>query len=189
MAIDRIIKQKNPKLFDAVIVQAQDILARELPWLNHVFGKAERLVKEIEGVKHYTPNIYLGGGEYVGLLPDATLGNFSFFLMDDPDTVEWSRGSANHLQKTFSLVVWCDLRTVLDDDSRNREAVKQQILQCLNGRMVLRHGHLVCTGIYERAENIYQGFTTDEVDNQYLMSPYCGFRFEGQMITIDECII
>ena len=47
--MDRVIKIENPELVDRVINQIQDGLANNLPWLNHVFGRAERLVKSITG--------------------------------------------------------------------------------------------------------------------------------------------
>ena len=60
MAIERIIKQKAPTLFDRIIGSVQDTLGESLPWLDHIFGRAERLVKEVDGYKRYTPNVYLG---------------------------------------------------------------------------------------------------------------------------------
>ena len=105
MAIDRIQKVKNPTLFDRVIVSAEDSLAEALPWLNHVFGRCERLVKEVNGMRRFTPAWYLGHNEYVGLLPDDTLGNFCFFNIDDPTEIQWARGERNRLTATYSLIL------------------------------------------------------------------------------------
>lgn len=187
MAIDRIQKVKNPTLFDRVIVSAEDSLAEALPWLNHVFGRCERLVKEVNGMRRFTPAWYLGHNEYVGLLPDDVLGNFCFFNIDDPTEIQWARGERNRLTATYSLILWVDMRTVEDDDSRNREAVKEQVLKVLNGGLRLRNGHLSVSTIYERSENVYSGFTTDEVDNQFMMSPYAAFRFEGVVMIDESC--
>ena len=58
MAIARIYKQPDrPYLFDKVIQGLQDALG-ELTWLNHIFGRSERLVKMKDGIRHYTPNVY-----------------------------------------------------------------------------------------------------------------------------------
>lgn len=63
--IERVpINNNNPRLLDKVITELQRGLADRLPWLNHSFGKAERLVKMIDGRKVYTPNIYVGKNEY-----------------------------------------------------------------------------------------------------------------------------
>ena len=37
------------------------------------------------------------------------------------------------------------------------------------------------------AENVFKGFSTDEIDNQYLMQPYCGFRFAGKIEIEEDC--
>lgn len=59
--MDRVPIIKNPELFDRVIANIQKGLADGLPWLNYSFGRAERLVKSIQGKRYYTPNIYVGG--------------------------------------------------------------------------------------------------------------------------------
>ena len=173
MAIERVIKVLKPALFDRCICSLQDGLAKELPWLDHCFGRIERLVKD----------------EYMLLLPDQGLGNFCYFVMDDPEEVQWNVGERSRLQSTFSLVVWVDMRTIEDDDTRNTEEVKAQILRALNGGIWVRSGSIKVEKIYSRAENVFAGFTLDEVDNQFLMSPFAGWRFEGTMIVNDECAL
>lgn len=189
MAIGKVVKVSNPALFDRCICSLQDGLVKELPWLDHIFGRVERLVKEQGGVRRYTPNIYLGKDEYLLLLPDQGLGNFCYFVMDDPEDVEWYPGDRSRLQSTFSLVVWVDMRKVDDDDTRNVEAVKAQVLRALNGGIWVRSGSIRIESIYSRAENVFAGFTLDEVDNQFLMSPFAGWRFEGVMMVNDECML
>lgn len=190
MKIQKVIKRDSPSLMDRVVASLQDGLAKSLPWLDHAFGIAERLVKEQDGVRRYTPNIYLGGDEYLLLLPDQGLGNFAFFTIDDPEQVEWSVGDTSRLTATFSLIVWLDMRTVEDDnDERNTEAIKAQVLRALNGGIWVRTGSISLSAIYSRAENVFAGFTLDEVDNQFLMSPYTGFRFEGMMMVKDDCSV
>lgn len=190
MEIERVLKIQSPELFDRCITSLQDGLADKLPWLDHCFGRVERLVKETEGVRRYTPNIYLGKDEYLLLLPDQGLGNFCYFVMDDGEEVSWSAGDTSRLTATFSLVVWVDMRTVYDDDdTRNTEKVKAEVLRVLNGGIWPRTGAITVSSVYTRAENVYQGFTLDEVDNQFLMSPFAGFRFEGTMYVHDVCVV
>lgn len=187
--IERVpINNNNPRLLDKVITELQRGLADRLPWLNHSFGKAERLVKMIDGRKVYTPNIYIGKNEYELLAPDDYLGNFSFFTIDDPQEISWSVGETSEIKSPFSLIVWVDMRKIQDVDNRDTESVKRQILRSLNGEIRLRHGSITINKIYERAENIFRGFTLDEIDNQFLMSPFMGWRFEGLMKVDDDCI-
>lgn len=186
--MERIPIKKNPRLFDRVIQEMQIGLANYLPWLTHSFGKAERLVKDILGKKYYTPNIYVGRNEYELIAPDSTLGNFSFFVLNEPQDVEYEVGARNELKAPFSLIVWLDLRTIEDEDERNTEAVKRQILRALNGEIKLRNGRAKINRIYERDENVFSGFTLNEIDNQYLMHPFVAFRFEGVMQVTEECL-
>ena len=95
--MERVPIKSEPKLFDNVIAEIQQGLANNLMWLNFSFGKAERLVKQINGRKYYTPNVYLGKNEYVLIAPDSGLGNFSFFVLDEPQDVEWAIGDRTHL--------------------------------------------------------------------------------------------
>lgn len=188
MAIARIYKQPatSPKLFDKVIQDLQDALGG-LTWMNHVFGRCERLAKMVNGQRYYTPNVYKERDEYILLTPDNTaLGNYCFFVMEEPQQV--TRPTIQyHLRAPFSLVVWVDMRTVgATYDDRNTEQVKADVLKAIRGAW-LKHGAVTVERIWERAENVFQGFTLDEVDNQFLMSPFAGWRFTGEMTVIEEC--
>lgn len=189
MAIDRIPIKENPQLFDKVIAEIQRGLADNLGWLNHSFGRAERLVKMVGTKRVYTPNVYVSGNDYLPLSPDSTLGNFSFFVLDDPQKVDWQPGIQGSYNVPFSLIVWFDMRTITDDvNNRDTEAVKAKILHILNGGFRMRYGRITINRIYERAENIYNGFSLDEVENQFLMHPYAGFRFTGEMFVEQPCL-
>ena len=188
MAIERIYKQPTRAyLFDRVIQGLQDALGA-LGWLNHIFGRSERLVKMKDGMRYYTPNIYMGKDEYIPLLPDnRKLGNYCFFVLDEPQTVSTPYGNSNRVRSPFSLVVWVDMRTVgATYDDRNTEDLKEQLLKTVR-RAWLRHGAVTVERVYEKAENVFQGFSLDEVDNQYMMSPYAGFRITGEMQIDEDC--
>lgn len=182
-------KFENPKLIDLTIGEIQDGLVANLGWLNKAFGRAQRLVKIIDGKKRFTPNIYLQGNSYFPVAPDSKIGNFSFFYLEDPQNVELiTKGFTGNIITPFSLIFWFDLRTIYNDpDNRNTEQLKSDILKLLNGGILLRTGRMKINKIYEQAENIYRGFSLDEVDNQFLMHPFAGFRFTGEMIVFENC--
>lgn len=184
--MERVPIKKNPRLFDLTIADMQKELADRLGWLDHSFGRAERLVKVIDDRKYYTPNVYVGGNDYLPVSPDAALGNFSFFVLDDPQNVDWQPVQSD-FSAPFSVIFWFDMRTITNDrDNRNTEAVKDEIVRALNS-LHIRNGSFTIKKIYEQAENIYKGYTLDEVDNQFLMHPYCGFRFTGEMYVSQLC--
>lgn len=188
MAIARVYKQTNqPKLFDKVIQSLQDGLGN-LSWMNHIFGRSERLVKDVDGHRVYSPNIYKGDDDYILLTPDNTeLGNYCFFVMEEPQVIRDSEGIQARIRSPFSLIVWVDMRTVEQhSDTRATEAVKEDVLQAI-GKAWIKEGNVTLQRIYERAENVFQGFTLDEVDNQFLMSPYWGMRVQGEMTVQEDC--
>lgn len=189
--IERLYLQpKQPRLFDHVIQDLQRNIAKRLLFMNHVFGRCERLQKEVNGHRVFSPNVYAGKDEYILLTPDNTeLGNYCFFVAGEPEQLAVQMGSYGRLRAPFSLVVWVDMRTIDEDDTRNTERVKAEVLRALNGGIWLRSGSIRIESIYSRAENVFAGFTLDEVDNQFLMSPFAGWRFEGNIMVNDECIL
>lgn len=186
--MDRVPKKQNPQLLDKVVGRVQDVLAAELPWLRHVFGIAERLVHLIDGKRYFLPNVYAGKNDYCEISPDDTeIGNYCFFEIDEPQYVDYSAGQRNRLTANAALVVWVDMRSVEPTDERNKELVKRDILRVLNGKTFFKEGKFHVKRIYEKAENVFRGYDLDEIDNQFLMHPYCGWRFEGEITIIDEC--
>lgn len=185
----------NPVMLDRVIGQIQQGLVENISWLDVAFGRAQRLTKNVEGRSIITPNVYCGGwnghgeNDYIEVSPDAKIGNFAFFEVEDPQTIEvstWIR----QITTPFALIVWFDLTRVYGvPDNRNTEYLKAQILKVLNGRggWHLGDGRIVLNQIYERAENIYRGYTLSEIDNQFLMHPFAGFRFEGTLQFDELC--
>lgn len=177
----------NPVLIDGVIAEIQTQMAQRVEWLNNIFGRVERLVKNVNGRTIYSANQYKSGNEYTLIAPDSGLGNFAFFVVDEPETMDYYRGDRTHFSTPFSLVVWVDMRTIASGENRNTEAVKQEIVRFLNDELRLRSGRMYVNRIFNRAESIFKGFTLDEIDNQFLMQPFCGWRFEGEIEFYDTC--
>ena len=187
----------NPVLIDRVIGNIQAGLMDNVDWLDVVFGRAQRVAKIINGKRYFTPNVYAGGtqyrgnNDYIDVSPDANIGNFGFFWVDDPQNVGWVPKEQSTIKAPFALIVWLDLRKVYPGqlNNRNTEALKNEILTVLNGGFWLKDGAIEINRVYELAENVYRGFTLDEVDNQYLLHPFAGFRFEGILSVSQPCKI
>jgi hypothetical protein len=71
-------------------------------------------------------------------------------------------------------------------DIRDTEAVKEAILKAVR-RSWIKKGSVTLERIYERAENVFNGFSLDEVDNQFLMAPFWGMRVTGEMVVDEDC--
>lgn len=187
---------ENPVMLDKLLKDIQEGLVSEIPWLDVAFGKCQKLTKSMNGNTIVTPNVFCGlwnghgPNDYIEVSPDSKIGNFSFFEIEDPQIITvgpWDR----EITAPFSLIVWFDLTRVYGEESnRNTEYLKAQILRVLNGRegWHLKKGRIIINRIWERAENIYRGYTLSEIDNQYLMHPFGGFRFEGELMFEELCV-
>ena len=186
---------QNPVMLDRVIGEIQKGLVENISWLDVAFGRSQRLTKMMNGKRIVTPNVYCGGwnghgeNDYIEVSPDSKIGNFSFFEIEDPQTIDagpWARS----IRTPYSLIVWFDLTRVYGvETNRNTEFLKSQILHLLNGRYGwhLSGGRVSVNRIYERAENIYRGYTISEIDNQFLMHPFGGFRMDGELCFDELC--
>lgn len=186
----------QPVLVDRVIYELQSALKVNLAWLDASFGRIQKITRTVDGKKYTLPNVYCGGlenkgsNDYIELSPDANIGNFCFFEVSDPQTIAWENGVQMTVATPFALVFWFDTRKVFGTaTNRNTETLKNDILTLLNGRngWHLLHGRVEVTKCFEDAKNVYRGYTLDEVDNQFLMHPYAGFRFEGTIEAEQPC--
>lgn len=186
----------NAVMLDRVLGEIQRGLTGGLDWLDAAFGRCQRIVKTIDGKRYITPNVYCGGlegkgkNDYIEVSPDSHIGNFSFFVIHDPQIVDTFAGQPAEIKAPFSLIFWFDLRTIFGSDTnRNTELIKAQIMKILNGRTAwhLQGGRIIINKTYEQAQNIYSGFTLDENDNQFLMHPFGGLRFDGIIEYTEYC--
>ena len=174
--MSKVYTRQNPYLIDKTIAEIQNYIADKLQYEN-IFGRCERTVKEVNGRKIFIPTFYKGANEYYPLLPDSDLNNFVFFNCDEPQRVDLTRGNPLQISTTVNIILWFDIRTLENADERNTEKIKYNFLDALKN-IVLTAGRISVNKIYTLAENIYRGFSLDEVQNQFLMSPFGGFRFE-----------
>ena len=189
MIKDKAPKPKNPVMIDRVLACLQDSLVNNIGWIDYAFGRAQRLVTRIEHKDHYYPGVYIGGNEYLNVLPGQGLGNRTFFMVDDPQTIDFNQRRYNTIRSPFSLVLWYDLTTILKDTKeRNTEEIKRQILRVLTDAVLPGGSRIELARMYETAENIFKGYSLKEIDTQFLMHPFAGLRIEGTLIYREECL-
>ena len=199
--MDRIPLKAEPKLMDAVIQQMQVALGGGLTWLDHVFGKAERVEHNISELKQYyqkhmheepfyTPAVYVGGGKYERIVPDMPdWGNYAFFYLDRRQEL----GDQTRVMPYFTLkgevnlIVYGDSRDIEAEDDRNLEAIKSDILQVLGG-MRLTDGRVRWTEVIENSEEVFAEYSIKEAYGQLLMYPYFAFRFVGEVECESGCV-
>lgn len=173
-------KPENPAFMDVVVVQIQDILKANIPWLDHSFGRSQKLIDK--DTKKVYPAVHIGYEKYINVFPDQELGNFSFLIFEDPQTIDSTLKPYIKVSQKFSIVFWFDLSKIfVNQKDRSLEAIKLQILTVLNAKMLLNKGSIKMSEIKKDAKNIYKEYSVNELDSQFLMHPFAGLRFDGVM--------
>lgn len=192
----------TPVMVDRVIQELQDKLKANLSWLDYAFGRAYRLTThEVNGEKFSYPACYMGNGEYMSMLPNDKLGNFSWFDIFDPQVLDTSVSTRPRLKLYGSLVFWYDQSKIYEDSSSlHTEEIKNEVVRLLTTPGLISYsGRISVENIYERFENIYKGYTIERiyndsaftsgnsVDKRFFMYPYAGLRIEFNIITQELC--
>lgn len=181
----------DPKGIDYALKEISEKLTgvTGLSWLDNAYGRAE-VKKGIEGNdKIVYPAVYVGNREYLKLHPDSHLGNYCFFVVEDGEEIINQSIKNKELKSNISLIFWFDFDTVypspLIPDEYSIENVKDQISDFFNAN-VFPNSSFVWENYYHKGDNIYKGFTDYEIDNQFLMRPYGGFRIEGTITYFEK---
>lgn len=193
--------KENPVLLDKILQDIQTTLMEKLSWLNYAFGRAYKIIEHRpDGGKFVYPAVYNGNGEYVSLLPNDNLGNFSWFDIYDPQVIE-----QNIRQFTYkgAIVFWYDLSSIYPDANvLYTEETKNEIINVLTAKgFITTVGRLSISRVYENFENIYKGYALEkvynnyqysgediqELDKQFFMYPYAGLRIEFDLVTRELC--
>lgn len=189
MSYPAVPKPDTPAFLDKVVAQIQDELKAKLSWLNYSFGRAQRLVTLRNKQNYFYPGVHIGKGVYINVLPDQNLGNYSFLVIDDPQTVAFAPHAFNNVRAKYALVFWFNLNKVFPGVAdRNTEALKAQIVELITRDLRLTAGRISIEQIFEQPENVYKGYSLKEIDSQYMMQPFGGIRVEGEMLLLEgEC--
>lgn len=180
-----ILRTDCPMLLDKMFNDIQQHLIDNVDWLDLAYGQAERIMQRTEKFERtYIPAYFMQGEDYENLLPDDRKGNYSFFTVDDNQSIEGAKGRPARISGTCNLIVWLNVRTITN--GWGKEQAKNAILNALTA-LNLSYGHLQVTNIFERAEAVFSGFTLEEVENQYMTYPFCGFRFVCDYTIRQDC--
>lgn len=188
----------NPVLEDRALLYLQQHLAGQLPWLNYAFGRASKLAITRDGRTVYYPaypaNDAVWAKEYIPLWPDELLGNFCFFeLRDEQIVTNWGKRDMTHNTYRFgaSLVFSFNLRNIYGGETWKNSTPANVV----NEVFVLGLATFANVGVsieadryYHNAENVYRGYTHNEVKNQFNMRPYGCFRIDLEVNYLPGCI-
>lgn len=181
----------SPALIDRHIATL-NVKLDTLSWLTTPYGRVQRVQQERSGAQYVFPGVYVGStgrGNYLNLLPDANLGCYSYWEIQDPERlINWDDSAMTRMEADFGLVVWFDFRKLYPSDWQGRlvSNVVTQVVEVLETGGVST-GSIQINSFSYSAENIYRGYTHREIDRQFLFKPYGGFRIDGTLIYVEPC--
>lgn len=180
-------RQRNPKLFDKAITQMQDILENSIDWLEFAYGRVEHIKETIKNKTYSKPVIFTSINDYIDVLPDDKRGNSSFFIVhDNQNILNYEAHTKNVIQANFSLIFWFDISKIDNNDNRNTETIKQELLYVLTN-LNISNGNIELSIIKEDIDNIFKEYYISDKATKYVMHPYKALRFEGKITVREEC--
>lgn len=172
----------EPVMLDAALLEIQMHLLAGLDWLNNAFGKIERREKNARTF----PAVFVGGGgngeDYINLMPDSHLGNYSFFDIEDGEDVNKFSKRSGEMEAKFNLVFWFDYKKVypIDYELKSIENVKRDILAVFGGTG-MRNSTVRIEKFYQKKENVFRGFNMDGIKELNAKRPYGMLRMSGEI--------
>lgn len=176
---------ENPVSVEAVIEDLQNVLKKEVDWLDNIFPLSTKIMLRENKLDRYLPVYLPENGNHINLLPQRELGNYCFFTLDTPENILYQNGGFYMIKCNVSIVVHLNLNNV----GVRLEQVKREFTRILSYRSWLTSGSFELKNVFDRHEEIWKGYTLSEVENQHKMYPYNSIRLSGTLLTKAECKI
>lgn len=174
---------------DKAIYEMQLELSQKLAWLTHDYGRAYRHLEK-NNKKFYFPEVYLGGkkNEYYRVTPDNDKKGTCFFVVGKEKNENFEQNQFNYIKWEVGIVFWVNLGLINNPLSLN-EIYTQNLIKEV--REVLTRGFrgnfaFKINSVERELKEIYKEFSLDE-EQEYLRSPYSGFRFNLELVMQEEC--
>lgn len=161
-----------PKLLDVRVNELNAALEANLSWLTKAYTVCENITNDDDSV---FPAIRVLGGngiEYLSMLPDDTLGNFTFVRAGRSEVINtYGRGNYR-MSQNIELIFFFDYREIYNDSQEySIENVKNDILDFLINYTF--RTFTLKLDFFETDHNvIYNGYNTLAVKDQFYMRPY-----------------
>jgi len=121
-------------------------------------------------------------------MPNDNLKSQSFFRMEEPIAItDYAFQRFSRMTATVSIIFWFNLKVIDPDlDYRFIELLKGHAQQVITGTYC-SDATFTIKRIWEGANNVFKGYTIDQFQNQELIHPYGGFRFECDLNFQENC--
>jgi hypothetical protein len=172
----------HPVNLDRQILKIQQVLS-PIEWLEYAFGRAwtSYRLSERKGTVIY-PNVYVSKGEYANMLPTDRYRSYCYFIPQDGlrkhRYVAIPKTSRNSFKSALDIVFYFNLKKIDPEaDYVHTENLLFDVLRTL--RSV---NNYTVDEIFYEPKNVFDGYTIDFIETQYLSYPYGGFRISGTLI-------
>lgn len=177
----------DAKLQDSAVAGINAKLSERLEWLTTAYGIIVKKPNE-KGLYPAIETSVKDSAEYLSMLPDSHLGNYSYWDVMDGASME-KKGDFIWLKFQAGLVFWGDLRNVYGTNDwklRNTLNVLSDVADAIRMEN-FGTSRIKTLKQWTESTNIYKGYYIKEVNNQHLMRPYFGFRIECEIINTQPC--
>lgn len=180
----------QPVNIDTPIQEMQVALANALPWLTRSFGRSWQSFANDSGRKPSTyPEVWQGAGQdLLNVMPNDNLDAQSFFKVEEPiNILDYQWNGFSRMGATVSIIFWFNLLAIDPElNFRFVELLKGQVQRAIT-EAPISSGTWAIQRVWETAENVFRGYTLDLANDQTLVHPYGGFRFECSLNYLENC--
>lgn len=187
----------DPKGFDKAIAEIQTAVGT-VPYIEKSFGRAFIHKENIVGKIVSLPKVYQGAGEYYNPLPNDNFKAQTFMLAAGEEIADddFENYGQNTFTRKVALIFWGNLKAI--DSAKDYiflEEIKMDILEALRYTSSFKSFD---SYVDERYSDVFREFSSyisnaskdtaeAEINTQYLMYPYSGFRMTITLVYQQSC--
>lgn len=177
----------DPELLDYVCVEVRERLLNKLTWLDEGYLVAEPRVRAMTVGEMSYPGVLSYKMEYLNMLPDGHLGNYFYFINDDPAEIDYET-NMSRMQHELGLIFSFDYRTVFGSgwEGKSISNVMRLIFDFFQVEF-FRRSSIRPVRFRTSAGDIYEGFDHQEIKRQFLMKPFGALRIDLNVSYYAKC--
>ena len=178
----------NPVFVDKAIVEIQTALGT-IPWLTHSFGRSYEKETNVSNEIIVEPLVYKGSSEYLTVSMNDNLQAQSWFIVGDQIPIDYEANTYNFYEVETSIVFWANLKKIDSAKGVNyyfAEELKNDVRTLLTN-MHPKSSNFEINRIIEDKDDVFSEYTFKQIDKQYFMYPYVGFRVDLNLIVREKC--
>jgi hypothetical protein len=153
-----------------------------LSWMDRNFVRAYRHRFRKDGTVQ--PFVYVGNDEYLPVMPDDELGNYSFVYVEEGDQIS-DQGDFDMITSQIRIICFWNFESIFQNEDRsNLMTVVKMIKDQLHTTRFL-YARMELTSTFLEVDSIFQGFTASMIDDSKLSFPFGACRIDAELKYLD----